>query len=159
MPGTETTVLKKDKIVWKFVDIDEHTGKAYPLLYGRGGFGYWAGVTVFQPIRKYDAAIDDRPAYADAFETDYFERELGELVNYSTLIIAVCRGVIDAWTEGFHFYETKKRAKKTNSYSKRMLHRFIVPKGASIVLSGNGVGIASAITYSPLEKKGKKNGK
>jgi len=159
MPGTETIVLKKDKIVWKFVDVDEYTGKAYPLMYGRGGFGYWAGVTVFQPIRKYDAAIDDHLAYADAFERDYFERELGELVNYSTLIIAVCRGVIDAWTEGFHFYETRKRAKETHSFGGRTLCRFVVPKGASIVLSGNGVGIASAITYSPLEKKGKKNGK
>lgn len=159
MPGTETTVLKKDKIVWKFVDVDEHTGKAYPLLYGRGGFGYWAGVTVFQPIRKYDAAIDDRPAYADEFEHRYFYTKLDAVVVGMNMIIAISRGMIDAWTEGLHFYETRKRAKETHSFGGRTLCRFVVPKGASIVLSGNGVGIASAITYSPLEKKGKKNGK
>lgn len=159
MPGTETIVLKKDKIVWKFVDVDEHTGKAYPLLYGRGGFGYWAGVTVFQPIRKYDPAIDDRPAYADDVESKYFRRKLGSATHDINMIIAVSCGMVDAWTEGFHFYETRKRAKETHSFGRRALYRFVVPKGASIVLSGNGVGIASAITYSPLEKKGKKNGK
>lgn len=159
MPGTETIVLKKDKIVWKFVDVDEHTGKAYPLMYGRGGFGYWAGVTVFQPIRKYEPAIDDRPAYADEFEMKYFAKNLSAEACSMNMIIAISRGMIDAWTEGFHFYETRDRAKKSGMYSRRTLCRFVVPKGASIVLSGNGVGIASAITYSPLPEKEKKKGK
>lgn len=159
MPGTGAIVLKKDKIVWKFVDVDEHTGKAYPLMYGKGGFGYWAGVTVFQPIRKYDAAIDGMPAFADDYEMKYFAKNLDAEVCSMSMYIVISRGLVDAWTEGFHFYETRKRAKETDSFGRRTLCRFVVPKGASIVLSGNGVGIASAITYSPLEKKGKKNGK
>lgn len=159
MPGTETIVLKKDKIVWKFVDVDEHTGKAYPLLYGRGGFGYWPGVTMYQPIRKYEPAIDDRLAYADDYEMKYFAKNLSAEACSMSMCIVISRGLADAWTEGFHFYETRKRAKKAHSFGSRTLCRFVVPRGASIVLSGNGLGIASAITYSPLPKKEKKKGK
>ena len=156
MPGTETIVLKKDKIVWKFVDVDEYTGKAYPLLYGDPGFGYWPGVTMYQPIRKYDAATDGMPTYADVYERKYFEKYLDHSIS---MHIVISRGLADAWTEGFHFYETRDRAKKSVRYGGRRLCRFVVPRGASIVLSGNGVGIASAITYSPLPEKEKKKGK
>lgn len=159
MPGTGAIVLKKDKVVWKFVDVEPYTGKAYPLLYGDSGFGYWPGVTMYQPIRKYEPAIDDMPAYADNYEMKYFAKKLSAEACAINMCIIVSRGIIDAWTEGFHFYETRKRASETHSFGRRELCRFVVPKGASIVLSGNGVGIASAITYSPLEKKGKKNGK
>jgi hypothetical protein len=153
MPGAETIVLKKDNIVWKFVDVDEHTGKAYPLLFGRGVFGYCPGVTMYQPIRKYDSGADSCPRYADVFEYKYFNNKLDAVVLAMGMINAVSRGLIDAWIEGFHFYETRKRSKESSYYGRYTLCRFVVPKGASIVLSGNGVGIASAITYSPLPEK------
>jgi hypothetical protein len=163
LAGTASKVLKKDKVVWKYVDLDKHTGKAYPLTYGKNGFGYWPGVTMYQPIRKYDSDLDDTPAYADLNEREFFDDVLTTLESRhlmaASLSWIVRRGYFEAWTEGFHFYETKDRARQTSNAGRYELCRFVVPKGTRIILSGNGVGIAEAITYSPLPEKEKKKGK
>lgn len=142
--GTRKIVIRKDRIVWKHVRTYPYNGKAVTALYN--DFQYVRGVAYEQALCKMHDLYGI--AACDSAELAYFKREF-----YSSRMIDLVEcGIIDCYGAGFHFFETRKRAEE--SYEEvhdpgDKVERFVIPKGATIILSGNGVGITNRIIYSP----------
>lgn len=142
--GTKKIVLKKDMFVWKQVRTYPYCGKAVTALYN--DFQYVRGVAYEQELCKMNNMYD--VAVCDSAERSYFESEFPG----NRMIDLAENGIIDCYDVGFHFFETRQRAEESYEEghdSGDSVERFVIPKGATIILSGNGVGITNRIIYSP----------
>ena len=144
--GTKKIVLKKDKIVWKVVLKPTSNDTANAVYYN---YEYVRGKLHKQRVCKTRDPWEVRPC--DNTEQKYIANNV---VPKECMRIrdAIRDGYAEAYGKGFHFFETKTRARRLyneNGRSNEAIARFVIPAGSTIILSGNGVGITNQIIYSP----------
>lgn len=148
--GVEPVKLESDMVVWKVVLVARNV--SYSTFY-RCAFLYERGETYSVSIRQ---SCDVQPQIFDDDVWPQFKQELSEYVakQQTKMRYLLDNDYITAYGQGFHFATSRERLStalhiKLHYNRNASIERFVVPKGATIILDESGLGIADEIRWEP----------